>query len=178
MSSNANANYTRIQAHGTASAFEPGFINQAATVGPPHGPVQTGSPYKVIDVTVDLTGAVSDREFIIGDALQQGCLIHTVSYDSNNTLDAGNQLAFGMVETVVGTPPEFREIAAFAPGITGGGDPADDPNGGKVFVGLKNVIPPVVPGALSFPAIKLSTANPSPIVLPASVSVKVFYICP
>ena len=57
MSSNGNANYTHIQAHGTAGAFEPGFINQAATVGPHHAPV--GSPYRVIDVNVDLVGGTA-----------------------------------------------------------------------------------------------------------------------
>lgn len=164
-SHHGNANYTRIQAHGTASAFEPGFINQAATVGPPHGPAETGSPFKVLDTTVDLRGASTGDIFLIGQ-IPPGCLVTAVSFNSNDTLGPGNILTFGLSE-----PGEFYEIEDFAPTVVPG-QPGVEPNGGQVIAANASVT------AGPLPAIRLSTASPNPIVLPASVSVKVVYICP
>jgi hypothetical protein len=169
MSSNANANYTRIQAHGTASAFEPGFINQAATVGPPHGPVSVGSPYNVLEATFDLRGAVTNKVFPFGQ-IPPGCLITAVSFNSNDTLLVDNRFAFGFLS----------ESGAFTSKVQSdptadSGNPGMEPNGGQVVPASFVVRNPSVSG---IPAIQLTNANPSTIVLPASVSVKVFYICP
>ena len=164
----SNANYTRIQAHGTASAFEPSFINRAATVGPPQGPVQPDSPYKVLDATVDLTGAVTDQIFPIGE-IPPGCFITAVYLNSNGTLDVDNLFSFGFYDGF----NTFLNVAEFEPTNVPPGD-SGEPNGGQVLPAYV-VVPKVQP---LLPAIKLSTANPNPIVLPASVSVTVLYHCP
>lgn len=181
MSSNGNANYTHIQAHGTASAYEPGFITKAATLGS-FNTVQSSTTTNVIDVTVDLLGAISGSLFIIGEQIPPGCVITTVSYDSNNTLDAANIFQFGMAEPVVLPligPTTFTPMAAYnaantaVPGVNG-----TDPNGTQVLFANTVVPVPVVAGAPLFPAIELGTAAPSPIILPASISVKLVYFCP
>ena len=188
MSSNGNANYTHIQAHGIAGAFEPGFISQAATVGLPHGPVSVGSPYKVLDVTVDLTGAGTGLPiFIIGEEIPVGCVITGVTFNGQNTLPVGTVVEFGLAEPVVAPligPTTFVATAPFvsAAAVAVPVPPASvglEPNTGQAVVGVVSVpVAAGVAGAPQYPAIILNPAIPNPLVLPASVSVKVVYFCP
>ena len=187
MSSNGNANYTHIQAHGTAGAFEPGFINQSATVGLHHGPVPVGSPYKFLDVTVDLTGAASGVPiFIIGEEIPVGCRITGVTFNGNDTLPVGTIVEFGLAEPVLApligattfvSAAPFVSAAAVAVPVTAASI-GQEPNTGQVVVGNFRVPVPTVADAPQYPAIRLNPAEPNPLVLPASVSVKVVYFCP
>jgi hypothetical protein len=174
----SNSNYTRIQAHGATSAFEPGFINQAATVGPQHGPVSVGTS-KVIDVTVDLAGRSTGDTIKLGDVIPQGCVITAVVLNGNGTLEDTVQLVFGIGEAV---PPSTSLVPNLVSAIqtsTPVGTPDDvgeDLNGGQGAP--KAVVPvPTTPGNIMFPVLYLSQLVTSP-AQTGSVNVKVVYFCP
>ena len=176
MSSNGNANYTHIQAHGTAGVFEPGFIYQAATVGLPHGPVP--SPYRVVDVNVDLAGRTALDLIVLGDAIPQGCIITAVTMNGKNSLEAGVILTVGLGEAVLPStvPTIFTPVqvgTAAVPGV-----PGADLNGGQAFAVVNfTVPPPAVAGQLLFPVLQLTNLVTNPMVT-GSVSVKIVYFCP
>jgi hypothetical protein len=86
MSIGGNANYTHIQSHGTPSAFEPGWISQAGSVGPPGVP--ESSPYKVIDVVVDISDGNPLDFFILGDPIPLNCVV--LSYSVIGEIVAGS----------------------------------------------------------------------------------------
>ena len=173
----SNANYTHIQAHGIAGAFEPGFIYQAATVGPHHAPV--GSPYRVIDVNVDLVGGTKPNLIVLGDAIPPGCIITAVTMNGQNSLEDGVIVTVGLGEAVLPStvPTVFTLVqagtAAAVPGV-----PGADLNGGQVFAAVNSPVPdPSVPGQLLFPVLELTDPITTPMVA-GSVRVKIVYFCP
>lgn len=171
----SNANYTRIQAHGTAGTFEPGFINRAATVGPQHGPV-SGS-YKFIDIDVDIVDGTLGKLYQLGDAIPQGCIITTVSMNGGGTLEAGVGVDFGVATdpSLPSSDPNnsFTSVQA-ATAATAAAVPGGDLNGGEVFA-PSIPFPEPAPGQSLFPVLALTTAitNPNSV-----ITVKVVYFCP
>ena len=123
MSSNGNANYTHIQAHGIASAFEPGFIYQAATIGRPHRP-SVGSSFKVADARVELGGSSGGDLIVLGDALLPGCVITGITMDGEDLTPPDVIVTFGLGEALpgrLGGPHAQVCICADAGGAEQGG---------------------------------------------------------
>ena len=177
MSSNGNANYTHIQAHGIASAFEPGFIYQAATIGRPHRPA-VGSSFKVADARVELGGSSAGALIVLGDALLPGCVITGIIMDGEDTLVPGVIVSVGLGEAVSPStvPTIFTSVQESAPAVVPG-VAGQDLNGGQTFAVVGFTVPePTVPGQPLFPVLQVD-----PGVVPVSesfVSVKIVYFCP
>ena len=187
----SNANYTHIQAHGIASAFEPGFIYQAATVGLPHGPVlPVGSPYRVVDVNVELGGTTAGDFIVLGEALPPGCVVLRSSAAGDSSIEdplaeasvilatAAIAPADPNVPTVqIGTDLLACTVAGAQPGV-----PGTDLNGGLVSTLVDVLVPkPAGPGVDAdrpvFPVLRIDTAPAAPN-LGGSVNIKIVIFCP
>ena len=187
----SNANYTHIQAHGIAGAFEPGFIYQAAAVGLPHGPVlPVGSPYRVIDVNVELGGTKNDDYIVLGEAIPTGCVVQRTSANGASSIEdpyvyvsvflatAGVAPADPNVPTVqiIGTDLLPSTVAGAQTGLPG------TVNGGLVSP-LVDVLVPKPAGAgvdadrPVFPVLRIDTAPVAPN-LGGSVNIKIVIFCP
>lgn len=158
----SNANYTRIYAHSTASAFEPGLIK----------PVD--SPFKVLEAKVDLIGAGSGDFLPFGGEIPPDCSITAVSFNSKQTLDSGITFVFGFYDSNLEefTGDEIPSASTLSPA-----EPGREPNGGQLVPGPVVVPTPSVAGGPLLPAIRIDDV-PSPIVGSASVWMQVFYTCP
>ena len=191
MSSNGNANYTHIQAHGTAGVFEPGFIYQAATVGLPHGPVlPVGSPYRVIDVNVELGGTTDDDFIVLGEALPPGCVVQRTSANGDSSIE-DSVAAASVILATAGVAPADPKVPTvqigtnlLAPTSAGAqpGVPGTDLNGGLVSTIFNVPVPkPAGPGVNAdrpvFPVLKIDTAPVAPN-LGGSVNIKIVIFCP
>ena len=172
----SNANYTHIQAHGIAGAFEPGFIYQAATVGLPHAPV--GSPYRVIDVNVDLAGYSASDLIVLGDALTQGCIITDVTVNGQNSIQTDVLVNVGLGEAVTPStvPTLFTPVGAVTVPAASPGVPGEDLNGGQAFVGVDFPVPAPAAAERLFPVLQVTTPITDPMVA-GSVNVKISYLC-
>jgi hypothetical protein len=182
MTSNGNAKYTHIQSHGAPSAYEPGFIEKAATIGL-FRTIETASPSLVLDVTIDISGAIATSLFVIGEAIAPGCVLVNASLDSNNTVPAGTVFTVGTSEPPIApatvtafAPATANGFTAFAPtavpGVLG-----DDPNGSQLVISRATVAAPGATGSPVFPAIQLTTV-PTPLEPLSLVRVKLVYFCP
>jgi hypothetical protein len=174
-----NANYTHIQAHGTPSALEPGFIAQSATVGPYGFPVAPIS--SSLNVDVNLAGASVNDLFVLGAAIPAGSIFTSVVLNAKDSLEAGAILEFGLAESKVGVDPALSTVfcgvqvgtAAAVSGV-----PGADLNGGQVFINgfaVSSVPNPVTTGNLLYPVLKVVTPITDPIPK-GSCNVKVSYI--
>ena len=85
-----NSFYTRIQAFGTASAFDPHYITKAGSVGPPNGASCDSSSAqnytKTIDVNVDVSEAFPCKIYCLGNEIPRNCIITNVSMNAHNSL--------------------------------------------------------------------------------------------
>ena len=85
-----NSFYTRIQAFGTASAFDPHYIMKAGSIGPPNGEScgssSSQNSTKTIDVNVDVSEASACKIYCLGNEIPRNCVITNVSMNANNSL--------------------------------------------------------------------------------------------
>ena len=177
--SNGNANYSRIQAHGTSSAFEPGFIQQAGSVGPYLRPQE--SPFNLINANCNLVGSKDDDILVVGDALAPGCTFTQVTLNGNDSVEAnfGVQFGFAELNPVTGSLTNYQNVqtpsAAAATGVAG-----QDLNGGEVFVLSSSITPVLVPvtaGNVMVPVLHVETPVTDPMTQ-GSVNVTAVYVCP
>ena len=182
MSSNRNANWTRIRARGTPGAFEPGFVQQASTVGPSHGPVLTGgSPYKVIDVNVDITGTNAGDLIILGDAITDGCVFLQQSLNGNSTLtDEFTTLSAGVsYADVAPADPNVPILSNFAATIGVFGAGTINAGAGTINGGVVKVEPETITTGTAlpiFPILRITNAPTAP--AGGVVNVKIVIFCP
>ena len=85
MSSNNGNKYTHIQSFGTASAFDPARIQRSNMAAQS----QPASPFRLIDVNVNLVGTTAGQVLVLGAALPTGCVIHSGSVNGNSSLTTG-----------------------------------------------------------------------------------------
>lgn len=162
-----NANYTHIQAHGTPSAFEPGWIAQAGSVGPDGDP--QSSAYKVIDVVVDVTNAQAGDFFILGTPIPLNCVVVGYTVDGENSIQAGSggastyTIGFAEATGTNGTealPGSAVDGVGFTGAVTAGGIPGavgESINGGTV-----NVVPTTfTTGSANIPVVYVDSASAS-----------------
>ena len=186
----SNANYTHIQAHGIAGAFEPGFIYQAAAVGLPHGPVlPVGSPYRVIDVNVELGGTKNDDYIVLGEAIPPGCVVQRTSANGASSIEEKDVEVSIILATAAVAPddPNVPTVpigdklleptaAGVKPGL-----PGFDINGGLVSSAHNILVPKPIGGGVNvdrpvFPVLKINTAPVAN--LGGSVNIKLIIFCP
>lgn len=173
--SNGNANYSRIQAHGTSSAFEPGYISQAGSVGPYLRPQE--SPFNLINANVNLVNASANDKIVVGDALAPGCVLTQVTLNGNNTLQQGVEVEFGFSELnpVTGSYGAFSSVSVIPGAAEVPGVPGSDINGGQVFFPAVTVSAPAT-GYVWVPALNVNT--PADPIKKGSVNVTAVYVCP
>ena len=101
-----NSFYTRIQAFGTASAFDPPYITKAGSIGPPNGESCDSSsssfPYHLINVDVDVSKVKTCDIIKLGNKIPYGCVIKDISMRSQCTLTdtmLSVSLGFGVAAT-------------------------------------------------------------------------------
>lgn len=154
-----NANYTHIQAHGTPGAFEPGWIAQAATVGPPGDPQP--NPFYVIDVVVDVSHAEAGTFFELADPIAPGSTVTIFSVNGDQSIvnngDVPSTYTIGFAAASQPSPIDGSVVPlpTFFAGVGfGGGEvaakppaPVDTINGGITistpFLLKENAIPVV-----------------------------------
>lgn len=84
-----NSFYTRIQAFGTASAFDPPYITKAGSIGPPNGESCGSSSQEnttTINVQVDLAGHNMCDIICLGVPIPRNCIPLSVSMNGNRTI--------------------------------------------------------------------------------------------
>ena len=176
----SNANYTRIRAHGIASAFEPGFIYQAATTGIPHG-------HKVINVNVELGGTTDGDFIVLGEALPPGCVVIRTSARGDSSIEDSNA-AVSVILATADVAPADPNVPTVQLGadilsstVAGPGVPGADLNGGLVSDLLDVLVPkPSGTGVNAdrpvFPVLRIDNA-PAPN-SGGTLNVKVIAFCP
>ena len=90
MTSCNNSFYTRIQAFGTASAFDPPYITKAGSIGPPNGESCDSSSSqnstKTIDVDVNLSEAAACKIYCLGNEIPRNAIIQNVSLNAHQSI--------------------------------------------------------------------------------------------
>ena len=85
-----NSFYTRIQAFGTASAFDPHYIMKAGSIGPPNGASYDSSSSqnstKTIDVNVDVSEASACKIYCLGNEIPRNAIIQNVSLNAHKSI--------------------------------------------------------------------------------------------
>jgi hypothetical protein len=160
MSNNHNGNFTRIHQQTAVSS-------------------SNSSPYKVINVYVNLVGKSAGDLFVLGQAIRPGCIITEVSFYANNTLETGVVLAMGLGEAVLPSiiPTDFTSVftgpVASNPGVAG-----TEFNGGLARTANPFTVPaPSSVGQMLFPVLSVTTPVTDPMLV-GTVNVKVVYFCP
>ena len=101
-----NSFYTRIQAFGTASAFDPHYIMKAHSIGPPNGESCGSSSQEnttTINVQVNLAGHKMCDIICLGVPIPSNCAPLYVSMNGNRTI----------------TDPSFTASLGYGVGMTG-----------------------------------------------------------
>jgi hypothetical protein len=180
MSNNGNSKFTQIYAHGTSSALEPSYITHTSLVGPASTPLlQDVSPYRYIDVNVDLTGAVAGSIYKVGSAVPHGSVITHVFMNGSETVAATTVLAFGVAHASVGAeqtvPTNFVSLQAY-PSATLATAVGTDVNSGLSFTTITTplVSESPVAGYALYPVLTVTSAPAYP-VTSGTVNVKIAY---
>jgi hypothetical protein len=171
----SNKNYTHIHSHGTSSAFTPRYIAKAGSVGTADG-VSTGSPFTVIDVTVDVGALTVTPSYIsLGDALPVGSVITQASMNGHDSVLLGTiatyQVGFALtsgtaVVDALPAPLAGAAIASAPPAAVG-----TTINGGVLTLLNTTVI-----AANRFPVLEVISGGTSDTV--GNITVKIVYVSP
>lgn len=179
-----NEKYTHIQSFGTPSAYTPGYISQAGSVGPYRQPVEPIT--STINVTVDLVGAVADQYYVIGEAITPGSIVTALAINANNSLEAAVKLDFGVLELLPGQNPNipttpasvYAQVVDIPESIATPATPGTEPNGGYVDTNPSSPIPVLsVEGKFQYPVLTVVTPVPTTMTK-GKVSLKISYISP
>ena len=127
-----NSFYTRIQAFGTASAFDPHYIMKAGSIGTPNGASYDSSSSqnstKTIDVDVDVSDATMCEIFCLGLPIPRNAVIQSVSMNGNRTVNDNffwasiglGAAASGAVGCALYTPTKVSQLLVNEAGTTTG----------------------------------------------------------
>jgi hypothetical protein len=123
-----NSFYTRIQAFGTASAFDPHYITKAGSVGPPNGASCDSSSSqnstKTIDVDVNLSEASACKIYCLGNEIPRNAIIQNVSLNAHQSIsDSTFNAMLGFGVSASGSVGCARDIPTLVFGYLEGIDP-------------------------------------------------------
>jgi hypothetical protein len=99
-SRSGNANFTHIQCHGTPSAFTPGWIQQAGSVGPPGEPVV--SIEDSINVNVCLDSVSGDTDYFVLGSVESGTKVTSLSTNAYQSVPVGLAIEVGYLQGLPG----------------------------------------------------------------------------
>jgi hypothetical protein len=169
----SNSYFTRINTQG-ASAF-----SLAPAIRPLDTPALGGSLFKTVNTTINLTGAIANDYFVLGDAIPPGAVITLISANANNTLGIGVRLDLGIGETSPGatSPNVWIELLSGFP-TTVPGQPSIEFNGGKAIATNYEVVPPSTLGNALIPFMQVNKPGGFEPMLGGEVNVKLTYLCP
>ena len=165
MSIGGNSNFTRIQSHSTSSAFSSGLTSL---------PVSTNklSPYTVIDVNVNIAGALTGAIFDLGDAIPAGCIITQASLNGYGSVTPGTTATYQLglsltagTDVVTGLAPVAAAVVATAPpGAVG-----------SINAGVATATAATVVAAATYPVLKVVLQD---LTETGTVQVKIVCFCP
>ena len=178
-----NQFYSHIQAHGTPSAFEPGYVQSAQNLSSP-----SGSPFQVVDVNVDLSAgaAINDVIALATSGIPYGCEITAVSFAASGSIpSATTEFQAGYARGTVADPdtPLLANFTAAGIAVAAGaqpGAPSVDVNGGVGQAGLSvGVTQAAAPddGLPQLPVVVVTVAA-IPATPGATLNAKIVYFCP
>ena len=168
----SNTRYTRIQAHGTPGAFEPGFIQKSKTVGPYNGTETFPSPYKFLDANILIPkGTDTSKVFVISSPLPTGSVFTSVSYNTYGTEVADNTFKIGEQKVTISTnATEFTAYPNY--------NSTTAAENGEVVIPSSKVTIPYSETIAYYPAVQFFIISPNVTLEDISVNVKINYISP